>query len=410
MKTISFLSLGCLVLILMACTKNTIEYTTDKNPAVQSELQAMVDQVMTAYKAKYPGYPGGLAMQVIGKSGSWFVSSGMPAGTTNQIHFRAASNTKTFTSSAILLLYQQGKLNVNARITDTIPGTNMTYLPDDPGYAIPFKEQITIHQLLQHKAGIFDISNDEIPDTVSAEVPYKGMNYLGWVMVQDPTHTFTFDELIAVNAVCRLFYFPPGKGYHYSNTGYSILGKIIERVSGMNYSAFVMSQIIEPMKLTHSSMPYLGTDRQLPEPFAHGYYYLPEVTDCSVSNISANVAEGNLITTPADLAHFLRLLIRGEGVLSAYTVNNMMLAPLIPPDTMTRYTCGITYTTNLGYGHSGAHEGYLSRMVTDPEADITIMIFTNAWNGVPGLMPGLTEQIAMLLEESCYKAKYIVME
>lgn len=284
----------------------------------------------------------------------------------------------------------------------------MTYVPDDPGYAIPFRERITIHQLLQHKAGIFDVSNDEIPDTVSAEVPYKGMNYLGWIMLDDPTHTFTFDELVAVNAVCRLFYFQPGEGYHYSNTGYSILGKIIERVSGMNYSAFVMSQIMEPMKLTQSLMPYLGTDRQLPEPFAHGYYYLPEVTDCSVSNISANVAEGNLITTPADLAHFLRLLIRGEGVLSAYTVNNLMLAPLIPPDTMTRYTCGISYTTNLGYGHSGAHEGYLSRMVTDPEADITIMIFTNAWNGVPGLMPGLTEQIAMLLKESCYKAKYIV--
>lgn len=94
MKIVSFLSMGCLVLLLMACTKTTIEYTTDKNPAVQPELQAMVDQVMSAYKAKYPDYPGGLAMQVIGKNGSWFVSSGMAPGTTNQIHFRAASNTK----------------------------------------------------------------------------------------------------------------------------------------------------------------------------------------------------------------------------------------------------------------------------------------------------------------------------
>ncbi|MDZ7742231.1 MAG: serine hydrolase domain-containing protein [Bacteroidota bacterium] len=407
LKTLFYLWMAGLLFGMTACKKDK----NDDNPGqdtVQSELQNMADQVLTDYTTMYPEYPGGLAVQVIYKENSWFVTSGLASGTTNGIHFRAASNTKTFTSTAILLLHQQGKLNVNARIIDTIPGTDIPYVPDNSDFTIPYKDQITILQLLQHKAGVFDVSNEIIPDTVSAEVPYKGANYLEWVMEQDYTHTFTFDELVAVNALCGLFYFEPATGYHYSNTGYSILGKIIERVSGMSYSDFVTTHIIHTMNLTHSSMPWMGTDLQIPEPFAPGYIIMPEEINCTESNISGNVAEGNLITTPYDLAHFLRSLIRGEGVLSTATVNDLMLTPLIPPDTVTKYTCGISYTDNLGYGHNGAHEGYLSLMATDPETDYTVVVFTNTWNIEKGLMPGIVEQIKLLLHESAFGAKEIV--
>jgi len=134
---------------------------------LQYKLQELVNAELTAYKEKVPDYPGGLVMEVISKQGTFFVSTGMGPNITDQIHFRAASNTKTFTASAILLLYQQGKLDINHKIIDTIPGTNEPYLPNTPEYNIPYKDSITILDLLRHRAGVFDVSNDPVPDTVS---------------------------------------------------------------------------------------------------------------------------------------------------------------------------------------------------------------------------------------------------
>jgi D-alanyl-D-alanine carboxypeptidase len=226
-------------------------------------------------------------------------------------------------------------------------------------------------------------------------------------MKSEPAHTFTFDELVGAVANCKLSYCSPGATHHYSNTGYSILGKIIERISGKSYSQFVTERILVPMGLTNSSLPFSGNDQLIPAPFVKGYYYTPDVLECTQSNLSANVAEGTLITTPENLARYLRHLVRGEGVLTSYWINNVMLnAPKTPSDAGT-YACGMYYTQNLGYGHNGAHEGYLSRMVTDPEADITMVVFTNAWN-VSGEMDTIVEQLYQMLEETCYKAKYIV--
>lgn len=408
MKANLFILMSLIFVIITSCSKNEPSYEPGANAEVQQKLQAMLDQTLKDYKTKYPEYPGGLAMHVVSKKGSFFVSSGMDAGITDQVHFRAASNTKTFTSTAILLLAQQGKLNMNAKITDLIPGTQSTYVPLTPDYQIPFRDSITISQLLHHRAGVFDVSNDKIPDTISIQVPYKGLDYIPFIEEQDPTHTFTFDEMVGVAATCRLFYFTPGASYKYSNTGYSILGRIIERVSGQSYQQFVMDHIVQPMGLTNTTFPYLGTDLQLPAPFARGYvYFTDSIIETTESNISANVAEGNIITTPEDLSIFLRALIQGIGVLSPYWVNNVMLAPPAGSTPGSWYGCGISHALNLGYGHNGAHGGYLSRMVTDPEVDFTAVVFTNAWNVSNG-MASIADQMYFLLDESCYLAKVIV--
>ncbi|MFH1160728.1 MAG: serine hydrolase [bacterium] len=408
MKLFRLSLLAVAVIVIVSCKKTGPEYLPGGETQIQQDLKTMLEQVLATYKQKFPAYPGGLAMQVISKRGSFFVSSGMGTGISNQVHFRAASNTKTFTSAAILLLAQRGKLKIEAKITDTIPGTQMTYLPLTADYQVPFRDEITIWQLLHHRAGIFDISNDKIPDTVSVQVPYKGMNYLEYIMLADRWHTFTFDELVSVVATCRLYSFLPGTNYHYSNTGYSMLGKIIERVSGQTYQQFLTEQIVEPMGLGSSTFPYLGTDIQIPPPLAKGYIYTPDtIMNVTESNISANVAEGNLITTPEDLARFLHLLLRGEGVLLPYWINQVMLTP--PPGSTPGgwYGCGIQYALNLGYGHGGSHAGYLSRMVSDPQTDFTAVIFTNAWN-LCNENASINEQQYFLLDEACYRAKVIV--
>lgn len=389
--------------IITSCEKTETIYAPVTDPQIQGELQTMVDKLLRDYKVKYPNSPEGIALKVISKKGSYFVSSGLGTGVTGQVHFRAASNTKSFTSTAILLLAQQGRLNINAKISDTIPGTSMTYVPLTAAYQIPFRDHITILQLLQHRAGVFDITNNVIPDTVSIPVPYKGQYYPEYIKATEPSHTFTFDEMVGVVATCRLFDFQPGEKYNYTNIGYNILGKIIERVSGVSYQEFVMENIVKPMELSQTTFPVLGTDQQIPVPFVPGYEYLPDgITDATVSNLSCNVAEGNIITTPDDLSKFLRTLLRGEGVLNPVWVNGIMLP--IPPAT---YGCGLYYSLNLGFGHNGAQLGFRSRMVTDPEVDFTAVVFVNCRNMNNGLT-SFNYQGNFLLEEACYRAKSIV--
>jgi D-alanyl-D-alanine carboxypeptidase len=388
----------------ISCSKKDADYVPATDSLIRSNLQAVADQMITDYRSEFPGFPGGLALKIISKKGSFFVSSGFSEAITDQYHFRLASLTKVFTSTSIILLAQQGKLNIDAKITDTIPGTNMTYIPMDANYNIPFRDQITIRLLLEHNAGVFDVSNALIPDTITVPVPYKGQWYIGYVMGPEPKHTFSFDELVGVVSTCKLFIFPPGQGHHYSNTGFSILGKIIERVSGMSYSQFVTENIFKPMGMNSSFAPFKGDDQMIPPPFIRGFKYSPAVVECTESNISANVAEGSLISNADELSRFMRSLLRGEGVLSSVFVNNYML--VIPKTSFDNlnYALGITYAQNLGWGHTGSHEGYYTRMVSDPVNDITIVAFVNSWNEVPG-----TEiPLIMKLEEACYKARYIV--
>jgi len=403
MKTVRILLVVMITGILASCSKTESDYQAVTDQQIQGQLQAMVDKLLKDYKVKAPASPEGIALKVISKKGDFFVTSGMGTGLTSQVHFRAASNTKSFTSTAILLLAEKGRLSIYSRITDTIPGTTLTYVPMTEDYKVPFREQITILQLMQHKAGVFDITNNPIPDTVSATVPYKGQEYISYVKATDPSHTFTFDELVGVVATCRLFDFHPGESYNYSNTRYNILGKIIERVSGVSYQEFVMENIVKPMGLSQTTFPCLGNDQKIPPPFVRGYDYFPEgVTDVTEWNFSCNVAEGNMISTPDDLSKFLRTIVRGEGVLNPISVNTIMLPS--PPAT---YGCGLFYTLNLGFGHNGTQHGFRSRMVTDPEIDFTAVAFVNCMNASAGAA-SIDYQYNFLLEEACYRAKSIV--
>jgi len=394
-------------LVFVSCKdENSVEAT---NRNYSEQIKKVIDAALDSIKKKNPAFPGGLAMKVIYPGGEVFYQTGFTNAVTSATHFRAASNTKTLTSTAVLLLHQRGKLDINAKITDTIPGTSATYVPNDQNYAIPFKNEITILHLLQHRAGVFDISNDPIPDTISAPVPYKGGWYSEYVNAQNPNHTYTFDELLGVVAATGLYYFRPGTDYHYSNTGYSMLGKIIERVSGKSYGDFIMDEVIKPMGMTSSSMPSLGTDNTLPVPFAPGFVQTEGgIRNATISNISLNVAEGNLITTIDDLALFIRKLIRGEGVLQPNILYNTMLnVQPTKPGGASRYGCGVQEVNLLGYGHTGAHEGYLSEMIHDPVTDVTLIMYTNGWD----LRDYLNSIIVTMnqMQDALYKVKRIVL-
>jgi D-alanyl-D-alanine carboxypeptidase len=274
-----------------------------------------------------------------------------------------------------MLLQQRGLLRIDDVITANIPGTTTPYVPDSPSYAIPYKGSITIRQLLGHRAGVYDVTNDAMPP--DAPCPYAGKSYLA---TQDMSRQFTFDELVGVDAMCNASYWPPSENeYHYSNTGYSLLGKVIERVSGLSYSDFVVQNLLVPNQLTETSSPSLHTETTIPEPFAVGYSldYMEsrKLVATVADNMSINVAEGHLISTPEQLARWNRALVTGAAGLDDATVNSMKCAILAGATSC--YGLGIQQFSGLGFGHTGAHNGYLSVMLYDPDSDVSLVLFVS---------------------------------
>lgn len=134
---------------------------------------------------------------------------------TPQTRFRIASITKQFTAMAILILQTQGKLRVQDLVCN--------YISDCP----TAWQAITIHHLLTHTSGILNYT------LLSA---YDGTR----------TASSSHEEIMALFKNLPL-YFQPGEKYSYSNSGYIVLGYIIERVSGMSYEAFLQQYIFTPL-------------------------------------------------------------------------------------------------------------------------------------------------------------------
>ena len=171
-------------------------------PARADEAEALSSLLASHWKQRYGGKPGGLTFLALTPKGEFFATT--LEDVSAKSHFRGASTTKTFTAAAIMLLDQRGLLRIDDALTAKMPGRDQPYLPDTPGFAIPHKEQITIRQLLSHRAGVFDVANQDIP--AGLPLPYSGMNYLDWVGEKDLRHSFTQRDVVKNDAI-----FPPGQ-------------------------------------------------------------------------------------------------------------------------------------------------------------------------------------------------------
>lgn len=349
-------------------------FVTWRKQIIRKNLNQIITTEWQNYTSDKPNFSAGVAMQIISRRGNYFISTGM-GDIDNNIHFRPASVSKTFTSAAVMLLNQQGKLNITDKIVDKIPGKDISYVPETADYNIPYKKDITIRELLMHRAGVYDIDN--------SDVPVPGKDYISYIEKTDPNHTFTFDELVGVDAKYHLSFFAPGQDYHYSDTGYSLLGKIIERVSGKSYADFIREAFLVPNGLNDTTVVYNGSDDGLPSPFARGFEWTDgKLTDVTKSNMSSHVAEGSVVTTPQDLAAWAERLYTGQAGLTEETVR-MMMDACTSAGNMTESNVGYGYgimCSKSGFGHSGAHPGYLTNMVYNSETGVAYVIFTNGWN------------------------------
>jgi D-alanyl-D-alanine carboxypeptidase len=364
--------LALLMITLSSCKKDKEEKKTDIQLA---KLQTMIDSSWNAYWGEGNERIGGLMLKVSTPESDYFVSSNYNDTVTQLHYFRGGSSTKMFTAAAIMLLEEQGKLDIDDVVTDLIPGTSRPYIPAVTEYDIPHKNTITIKQLLQHRAGVYDITNYPIPDTV--EEPYAGMTYNDYILWElgEMTHNYSFKEFIGVISKHRLAFGEPGIEFHYSNTGYMLLGTIVEQVSGMSFTEFIKNNFVIPLGLTHTSFNPDPNYRALPEPYVRGYL-LDEGVPFDITgfiNQSSMIATGNILTTCNDLNIWTKSLITGNAGISQSRVEDM-LDYMETFEGHRYYGLGINYTPGLGYGHNGAVWGYMTITRYDPDNQVVFTI------------------------------------
>lgn len=351
-----------------------LSYPVTDIPAQDKHKEALrlVDSVRNVLQEVSGKYIPSINIMVTTPEDELFISSvpadGSPV--TPDTYFRFASNTKNTVAAAVLNMYEDGWLNIYDTITKYIPNSKIPYVPEIPAWNIPFKNSITIEKLLQHSAGVYDILNDSVPGC-------NGTGYVDFILSRDPNHQFTSSELVNQLTLHNLNYFAPGEGYHYSNTGYTILSEIIARVySFRSGSAKIFSDYMYDYMFGASSpvpldfrFPFLAADQNLPVPFATSITYAPDTTVSeTIANMSAGVAEGNGCGTLRMLNTYIRTLMKGKNVLTPETVN-LMRTNVSAANS--KYGLGCTFNKDFGYGHTGATHGYISFMFYDEKTDVS---------------------------------------
>lgn len=387
-------------LLISGCKKQEEDLVPVTNE-LNEKIQELVDKTYDNYLEENPGFPGGIAIRVIHGNQNALGHKGFAANFSESARFRGQSTTKSFTAAAIVLLYQRGMLRFDDTVTNIIPGTQITYLPATEEYDIPYKNQITIWQLLNHTAGVYDIVNSS-----------DGEVFLDSIFSTNPNFTMTIDLMTSYISRHQKSQFAPGTSWAYSNSGYQLLAKIIERVSGKSYRQFLQDDFILPLGLHETDFPDTGNEQTIPAPFVDSWAWLPgENINLTTQNMSANVGEGNIITSARDLSKFYHLLLSGKTSIKMSYVSNYMMA-CVPTSQINSsgYGMGLFQYLNLGYGHGGDGSGMSLKCFSDPENNFTVLVLTNCWNfknGENDPSP-LTEQ-SFLLHNLMYETKNLIL-
>lgn len=272
--------------------------------------------------------------------------------------FLIGSLTKTFTATAILLLAQQGLLNLDAPISTYLTKENPIWANKMPEWA----NQVTIHQLLTHSSGL------------SEYVTLSGFDEF-----YEKPHSST--ELIQFFAQEPLK-FMPGSQYSYSGSGYNVLGAVIEAISSQPYNSFLKNNFFLPLDIYNIDAPHnqmLSAIQKNNPDIAIGYTLLDKsMVPAGDVNLSTAFAEASIVSTAHDLYAWLCALFSNK-ILYPETISQMTKSYFIT-NQGEGIGYGITIDKSLGYEtftHSGRINGYDSIFLYEPTKKITTIILSN---------------------------------
>lgn len=295
---------------------------------------------------------------------------------------RVGSITKQFTATAILLLAEDGKLSIDDALS--------VYLPD-----FPRAKDLPLRRILSHTAGLGNYTEEPLGQFLKDVRPDR-----------------TTAELVAwMASTPNLQRSEPGTAWRYSNTGYVLLGAVIERVSGMGYGDFLAERIFKPLGLSDTALDH---NKDVVPHRAEGYSIdvkAPSGFDnAPFISMTAPGGAGALRSSAADLCAWHTALLGGKVLkpesLKAMTtpavLNNGQLPTIPGPGGKTvtvRYGFGLSIDDTPGHhsvGHDGGIPGFSSHLLSLPDDGVTLAFIRNC-DGGPG--PAIAADTAKALRD-----------
>ncbi|MDQ6762452.1 MAG: beta-lactamase family protein [Bacteroidota bacterium] len=280
--------------------------------------------------------------------------------------YQIGSVTKSFTAVIILKLAEQGKLALQDKVNKFLPG-------------YPQGDKISIQNLLNHTSGIYNYTND-IDDNDTAIVCYP----------------VSKDRVLDVFKNKPLA-FKPGKYFQYCNSGYFLLGMVIEKVTGMPYQSVVRQMIFTPLQMNHSGFDFKNLKSNNK---TQGYVLLNKGSSKTNYTVDSTVyfSAGSMYSTTHDMLQFAKAISRHE------LLNDESWNTAFTPG-KGNYGYGF-WIKNTIYGkryitHDGGLLGYTSDFAYFPDDDISIILLSNTGNYSSNL-----SSVSLWLSAIVYKIPY----
>ncbi|MBD2705485.1 beta-lactamase family protein [Spirosoma sp. BT702] len=325
----------------------------------RAQLQALLDRKVRQ------GVPG-MLLSVRDQAGTEWLGAAGVADLYNQIPLkpcnitRVGSTVKTFTAVTVLMLYDEGLLDLDDLIGKYLPHSLLSKL--DNG------STVTIRQLLNHSSGLFNYIQNLQFQTAS---------------LNELTKEWSAKELLAY-AYGQKAYFAPGTDVRYSNTNYILLGMLIEQITHKPFYAVFEQKLFLPLGLTSTSFAARNpVPRSIIRGYADIYNDLNVIETTYYSGWDYYTADGGLLSNPHDMAVFLHALFGGK-LLKASTLQEAMQweepSKQEADGFKTAFGLGffkIETPYGIAYQHSGDAIGYYARMLYFPEKKATVVYATN---------------------------------
>jgi D-alanyl-D-alanine carboxypeptidase len=318
------------------------------------------------------GFPGATAAFILADGRTASIATGvadkeLATAMTADARMPAGSVGKTFAAAVALNLVKEGKLQLDGNIEQ--------WLGDRPWFGrLPNAHEITLRHLLTHSAGLADHYKVE----GFAKLLEAGRE------TGDPDWHVTPEQAVACILDTKPL-FPAGKGFSYTDTGYILVGLIIEKVTGSTYYEEVQRRFLQPLELKstgpsdHRAIPglvpgYLAADNPLglPAKTANG--------STMVFSPASEWTGGGLYSNPLDLVRWAKVLYEGRAMKIAYMEDLLRGVPWGDSTTI-RYGLGVIESeTPLGtrYGHSGWFPGYVTDVRYYPRERVAVAIQANS--------------------------------
>ncbi len=354
---------ACLLIIVCGCTP-------DENAARETRFAAVLDSLVVEH-----GLIGATAAYVLpdgtlgrAHAGTADVTSGAPMPA--DARMITGSIGKSWVAATALMLAREGTLDLDAPLSD--------YLGGEPWFErLPNGGLITLRHCLRHEAGVPDhITTDRFVEEVSAKV----------VGGDDPD--FTFEHAYLLSFIFDMApVHAPGESWHYTDTHYFLVGLAIEAVTGRRYDDLARERLLEPLGLEDTdpadrrALPRLVAGHPDPgNPFGLDVT-VTEAPGLMAHNPALEWCGGGIVSTPADLARWAKLLYEGEAFAADYVDELLDGVAMDEADPGAgAYGLGaFVESSPLGprYGHTGWYPGYHSLMAYYADAGFAIALQIN---------------------------------